>query len=370
MHIVIAPDSFKGSASAIQVAEAMKRGVQEIDPSITVDLLPMADGGEGTEEALAVALEGKTVSVSTYDALRRKIDTTFTVIHDDTVVIECAKCIGLPMLAERERNPMNASSYGLGVVVREALAIGYRKFIIGLGGSAVNDGGIGLLTALGYTFTDAKGNELEGNGRDLFQVAAVDSSSRDERLSEATFIIANDVTNPLCGKEGATAIYGPQKGVKEEDITRFDEALACYAKLFEKREADEPGAGAAGGLGFAFLQLGGTMQPGAQLIAKESKLLKRIRRADLVLTGEGQSDEQTLFGKAPYVVAQFAREQKVPTVLLSGSVTGNLEALREVFAGVFSTVMQPMSLRDAMENAEQSIVEMTKNIIHFYRQSI
>lgn len=369
MKFVIAPDSFKGSLTALQVGDTMARALLQEIPAAEVNVIPMADGGEGTVDALVKATGGSIFRLQATGPRGEQVDTYFGVMEDreePAAAIEAANIIGLPMVPEEHRNPLNTTSRGLGEVIGSALDQGYRRLIIGLGGSSTNDGGLGLLCALGARFTCKDGRSAEGYGRELGQLAEANLEGLDPRLGECRITIASDVTNPLLGPQGASYIFGPQKGATPEIVARLDQDMKAYADLMEvrlnRKLRNDPGAGAAGGLGFALLALGASMVPGAQVVEEMAGLKRRIEEADWVLTGEGRSDGQTLFGKLPYHVAQLAREAGKEAILISGSLGEGSERLAPHFAGCFSVVPGPSTLGECMKEAENNLFRCTLNV--------
>ncbi|MCF6136656.1 glycerate kinase [Pseudalkalibacillus berkeleyi] len=372
MNIVISPDSFKGSMASEQAAKVMARACQFIFPDEKHELKPMADGGEGTLDTLVFSTKGKRLHHRCTGPLGEPIKANYGVLGDGkTAVIEMAQVAGLPQVPEDLRNPDYTTSYGLGELIKHVLDEGYQSILIGLGGSATNDGGLGMLQALGATFINQAGAEVDRFGKNLSEVSQVDFSNVDQRLSSIQLLVASDVENPLCGEKGASHVFGPQKGATFDQIIQFDQALDMYSGLIEKETGhqlkNKAGAGAAGGLGFALMVVGAELVSGANLIAEAIDLEKTIATADLVLTGEGQSDEQTLYGKAPGFVAELAQKHQVKTVLISGSLSGDLEALHDHFAGCFSIANGPMSLENCIDSAEQLLFEQTKNVLHFMK---
>lgn len=366
---VVAPDSFKGSLTALQAGETMARALLQEIPGAEVRVIPMADGGEGTVDALVRAAEGTTVPVTVAGARGERVRTYYGVIggmSDMSAVMEAANIFGLPMVPPERRNPMETTSRGLGEMLKAALNQGFRQFVVGIGGSSTNDGGMGMLSALGARFRGRGGESLEGCGRDLTQLAEADLSCLDPRLKECRITVACDVTNPLLGPQGASHIFGPQKGATPEQVAVLDEAMSAYADLVEAQLSQSlrgrPGAGAAGGLGFAFMALGARIVPGAQVVEEMTGLKRHIAGSDWVLTGEGRSDGQSLFGKLPYYVAQTAKEAGKPAVLISGSLGGELEELSRHFAGCFSIVREPSTLQACMDEAEANLFECTRNV--------
>ncbi|WP_456275266.1 glycerate kinase family protein [Bacillus sp. AK128] len=367
MNIIVAPDSFKGSLSSLEAGSSIKKGILSEISNANVEVIPMADGGEGTLETLLFGTNGKRFQVNTMGPLGERVEAQYGVLGDkETVVIEMALISGLPMVPEEKRNPLNTTTYGIGEVIQEAINSDYRKFIIGLGGSATNDGGLGMLQALGVTFLDEYGNRVSPFGESVKDVAIVDFSTLDARVKDCHFQIASDVENPLCGPNGATAVFGPQKGAGEEMIEELDAALSKFASLVEKElkssYQNQEGAGAAGGLGFAFLTIGGEMISGAKLIGEATDLKTKISKADLVITGEGQSDEQTLLGKVPGYIGKLASEQNVNAILISGSLGKGYEPLYEYFLSCDSIATGPMSLQECMLHAEELLYKKAKNI--------
>jgi len=365
MKFVLAPDSFKGSLTAAQAADIMVRAVKDELPGAEAVGIPMADGGEGTVDALVSAGNGAKRPIRATGPLGTPIRSYYGAVGR-TAVLEAANLFGLTMLRESKRNPLHTTSAGLGEALKAALDDGYDDIVVGLGGSSTNDGGIGMLSALGARFYDRSGKLLQGFGRELSELNAADFGGLDARLSSCTITVACDVGNPLVGDEGASIVYGPQKGASPDLCRALDASMAKYADKVEAvfgRLRDVPGAGAAGGLGFALLALGARLVPGAQVLETKVGLREKIRDADWVLTGEGRSDGQTLYGKLPLHVARLARETGTKAVLLSGSLGENSERLAPFFAGCFSIVEQPESLQNCMEKAEIYLYRSTRNVV-------
>lgn len=371
MNIVVAPDSYKGSLTSLQVAKTMRDAILEIAPDDEVTMKPMADGGEGTLDCLLNTTNGKRVLIKCTGPLGEKVNTFYGITPCGTAIIEGANIAGLVQVPDDMRNPDVTTTYGIGEVIVDALNQGCQSFIIGIGGSATNDGGLGMMIALGMTAFDKAGNILDGYGIDLLKVDKVDFTNFDARVAHINIKVACDVDNPLCGRKGATFVYGPQKGTIIEQIGLYDRALDKYSDLIENELKvsfkNVQVAGAAGGLGFAFLTIGANLVSGAKLLAQTIKLEKVIKNADLVITGEGQSDEQTLNGKAPGYVAWLAKKYNVPVILISGSITGNGEVLRERFSGCFSIINEPLSLEKSMKHAKELLFNQTKQIIHLMK---
>jgi glycerate kinase len=325
MRIVVAPQEFKGSLSAVQASDAIGEGLRRALPDADLVLVPMADGGPGTVEAVVAAKNGRWERTSVRGPLGAPVNATWGVIDGDTAVIEMAAASGLVLVPESERDPRLTSTYGTGELVAAALAAGCRRIIVGMGGSATNDGGGGAAQALGVRLLDDDGRDLPPGGAALIRLARIETSRLDARLAQVRIFAATDVFNPLCGPKGASAVYGPQKGATPDMVRELDEALAHYAAVIERdlgvRVLDVAGAGAAGGLGaglVAFLRA--EILPGAKLVADAVALEARMAGADLVIAGEGRLDAQTGFGKAPWEVARLARQAGIPVIAIAGSL--------------------------------------------------
>lgn len=374
MHIVIAPDSYKGCLVASQVAGTIKEAWNTVFPEAIIEMVPMADGGEGTVDTLLYASQGKKIGVQATGPLMEPVATSFGVLGDGkTAIIEMALVAGLPMVPEDQRNPLMTTSYGVGELLLHAMDQGYRRFIIGLGGSATNDGGLGMLQALGGIFADSTGRSVAPIGRSLKEVHTVDLDKLDVRIKECEIIIASDVENPLCGPNGASFVFGPQKGATMRQIKELDTAMHSYASMIEgetgMRLRDLPGAGAAGGLGFALLLLGAQMISGAQVVMEAAGLADKIKQADWVITGEGQSDFQTLYGKLPFHVARLAKEHHVRAILISGGLGNGYERLYDYFVSCHSIALGPITLHESMQKAEQLLYQTAMNVALLVRAS-
>lgn len=375
MRIVVAPDSFKGSLSSYEVGQTIKQAFQLEIPAADVEVIPIADGGEGTVDSFLLATEGKRVDLKVTGPTGKKINTYYALSADGKLaVLEVANIAGYSMVAESERNPVHLTTLGVGECIRHVLDQGIREIIIGLGGSATNDGGMGMLQALGLIFLDEHERPLAPYPTSLNQVKRVEWSGLDQRLSETKIRIASDVNNPLCGPTGATFTFGPQKGVSADKLKALDESLAKYADCLEqsnkRKYQDIPGAGAAGGLGFACLLLGASIQPGAELMARLVGLHEKLNTADWLITGEGRTDGQTLRGKLPYSLAKQATQKGVPTILISGAVTGDLEPLYEIFQSIHSIASGPITLADCMEQAEYLLFHKARNIARLLKREL
>lgn len=371
MKIVLAPDSFKESLTSPEATHIMKQAIQSLKQDDYIIQKPMADGGEGTVDALISAANGKKIPIKCTGPLGQKIDTYYAMIDSNTAVIEIANIAGLSQVSVEHRNPDHTTTYGLGEAIKDALDRGCTNFIIGLGGSATNDAGLGMLTALGMEAFDHQGRKVGICGRDLLDVACINFDHVDPRLKKIRLKVACDVNNPLTGENGASAIFGPQKGASPRQISAYDKAMENFARLLDPNQSfsKRDGAGAAGGLGFAFLLLNAELLSGAQLIGGAIQVEKAIQQADLVITGEGQSDDQTLNGKAPGFIADLARKHHVPVILISGSLKGNLDLLLEKFTACFSIIHQPLTIKECIEQAQPLLYQQTKqvmNLVHHF----
>lgn len=364
LTIVVAPQAFKGSLDAPEVAQAIARGVRQVFRDARVIVLPVADGGEGTVRALVEASGGHTETTRVVGPLETTVEATWGILGDGaTAVIEMAAASGLPLVPRAERNPMRATTFGTGELIRHALDRGVRKLIIGIGGSATNDGGAGMAQALGARLLDAEGHDLPPGGGSLSRLETIDTSRLDPRLRDVDVEVACDVANPLCGPEGASAVYGPQKGADAAMVRTLDGALKHYADVLlrdtGKDVCDVPGAGAAGGLGAGLLAFAdAVLSPGVKIVFEAIDLDGKLKAADLVITGEGRMDSQDIYGKAPMEVAKRAKAVGIPSIAIVGS-TGR--DYRVVFDhgldAVIGTVNRPMSLDRAVGESAKLITE-------------
>lgn len=356
MRIVVAPDSFKGSVSAVGVANAMERGILSVFPDAQVVKVPIADGGEGTVEAMITATGGRIVTKNVIGPLGESREAYFGILGDEkTAVIEMAAASGLPLVPKEERDPRITTTYGTGQLIKAVLDAGIRNLIIGVGGSATNDGGVGMAQALGVQFLNAEGQELGYGGSALAKLQHIDVTKLDSRVLECEIIVACDVDNPLCGLKGASAVYGPQKGATPEMVTELDEALKNYAKIAARITGKDimeyPGAGAAGGLGAGLLFFtNASLRPGVDIVLSATGFSGLVANAQLVLTGEGRTDFQTVYGKAPIGVAKVAKQHKVPVICLSGGLgKGANDVLEHGIDALLSIASGPMTLGECME---------------------
>ena len=373
MKIVIAPDSFKESMTAKTASQAIERGIRRVDPSCHIVKAPLADGGEGTVEALVDSMNGEIITHSVTGPLGDKVEASYGIIHKKIAVIEIATAVGLDLVSPKERNPMRTTTYGIGELISHALERGVRHFLIGLGGSSTNDGGIGMAQALGADITDIHGQPVPFGGEGLARVNEISISKMDKRLQNCTFEIASDVNNPLTGSQGASFVYGPQKGADPEMVLALDQSMQTYEDIL-KRDlhvdvTDVEGAGAAGGLGAAFIAFfGAKLQRGIELITKITNLERHIKDADLVITGEGKMDDQTVYGKTPVGVAKIAKKHGVPVIAITGA---NQVISPEIYENgidaIFSITNEPMSLEEAMQKSEVLTEKLVENIIRLWK---
>ena len=362
MRIVLAPDSFKGSLTASQAADSMAMGIKTVLPQGQTIKLPLSDGGEGLVDSLVKATDGKMQTEQVTGPLGEPVEACWGVLGDGkTGVIEMAAASGLTLIPPEKRNPMLTTTYGTGELIRTALHHGCSKLIIGIGGSATNDGGMGMAQALGVMFLDEKGENLGPGGGQLIHLNRIDSSGLDPMLQKVSILAACDVNNPLTGTQGASAVYGPQKGADGEMVHKLDTGLKHFAGIIKRDLGIEvehvPGAGAAGGLGAGIMAfLGGKLTPGIDLVMDMVGLEKELANCDLVFTGEGRLDAQSAFGKVPVGVARRAQKYGIPVITLAGSIAADAENLhQEGITAYFSIIDAPISLTEAMQKAEMNI---------------
>ncbi len=364
MRVVTAIDSFKGSMTSIEAGNAVAEGFKRVDPSIEVEVRPLADGGEGTVEALVAGMGGTPQHVCVTGPLGKPVDCEYGIINSlGIAVIEMSGAAGITLISDSERNPLNTTTYGVGEVIKDAISKGCRKFIIGIGGSATNDGGIGMLQALGFGILDKDGKQVPLGAKGLQVIEKTTNDHVITELSKCTFRIACDVTNPLCGPEGCSTVYGPQKGATPSMIAEMDKWLSRFASIAKENyphaDADFPGTGAAGGMGFAFLTfLNAELKSGIQIVLEETNLEDYIKKADIVITGEGMLDRQTAMGKAPIGVALLAKKYGKTVIAFSGGVTKDANACNEKGIDAFFPIVRGVTdLQTAMdkENAKYNI---------------
>ena len=364
MKVVIAPQSFKGSISALDAARAIEEGVLRVVPDAGTVLVPVADGGDGTLETLVDATGGEVRSTTVTGPIGKLVTAGWGALGDgQTAVIEMARTSGLALLSLAERDPLHATTYGLGEVLREALDAGFRSFIVGIGGSATNDGGAGMAQALGVRLLDETGKDLPAGGAALAGLRRVDLSGLDERVMEARFSVACDVSNPLTGPEGASAVYGPQKGATPDLVEQLDAALKNFARVVERDTGTSidavRGSGAAGGLGGGMMAfLGGSLRAGVDIVLDHVGLDEKLEGADLVITGEGRIDFQTVYDKAPIGVARRAKRRGIPVLAVCGSLGKGFEDVHaEGIDAAVSILTAPMTLDEASARAGELIAD-------------
>lgn len=356
MKVVIAIDSLKGSLSSMEAGMAIKDGILAAKPDAEVIVKPLADGGEGTTDALIEGMNGERIDLTVTGPMHTPVDAYYGYLKDtNTAVMEMASAAGITLVPDSEKNPLLATSYGVGEMINDAIQRGCRNFIIGIGGSVTNDGGIGMLKALGVRFLDENGEDAGEGGQALAKVARIDVSGMNPLLKECHIQIACDVNNPLCGENGSTYVYGPQKGVTEDMKKTLDEAMAHFARVtsetLENDYMNTPGAGAAGGLGYAFLAyIGATLTPGIELILDAVGLEEELSGADVVVTGEGRLDFQTAMGKAPVGVARLAKKYNAKVIAFAGSVTKEATACNKEGIDAFFPILRGVcTLAEAMD---------------------
>ncbi len=375
MKVVVAIDSLKGSLSSMEAGLAIKEGVLAAQPDAEVIVKPLADGGEGTTDALIEGMNGERIDLTVTGPMHTPVDTYYGYLREtNTAVMEMASAAGITLVPDKEKNPLLATSYGVGEMIIDAIQRGCRNFIIGIGGSITNDGGIGMLKALGVRFLDEKGEDAGEGGQALAKVACIDLSGLNPLLKECHIQVACDVNNPLCGESGSTYVYGPQKGVTEDMKKTLDEAMAHFARVtsesLENDYMNTPGAGAAGGLGFAFLAyVGATLTPGIELILDAVGLEDELSGADVVVTGEGRLDFQTAMGKAPVGVARLAKKYNARVVAFAGSVTKEATACNKEGIDAFFPILRGVcTLADAMDpvNARNNMIATVEQVFRLF----
>ena len=356
MKVVIAIDSLKGSLSSMEAGMAIKDGILAAKPDAEVIVKPLADGGEGTTDALIEGMNGERIDLTVTGPMHTPVDAYYGYLKDtNTAVMEMASAAGITLVPDSEKNPLLATSYGVGEMINDAIQRGCRNFIIGIGGSVTNDGGIGMLKALGVRFLDENDEDAGEGGQALAKVARIDVSGMNPLLKECHIQVACDVNNPLCGENGSTYVYGPQKGVTEDMKKTLDEAMAHFARVtsetLENDYMNTPGAGAAGGLGYAFLAYtGATLTPGIELILDAVGLEEELSGADVVVTGEGRLDFQTALGKAPVGVARLAKKYNAKVIAFAGSVTKEATACNKEGIDAFFPILRGVcTLAEAMD---------------------
>ena len=376
MKVTIAIDSLKGSLSSLEAGKAIGTGVKKAWPEAEVCVRPLADGGEGTVEAVTSAMGGEMVTLRVTGPLGEPVDCVYGVIRESrTAVLEMAGAAGLTLLKDEERNPLKTTTYGVGEVIRDAVKRGCRHFLVGIGGSATNDGGIGMLQALGFGMLDKEGKQVPFGAQGLAVLERIEDGEVMPELRECTFRIACDVTNPLCGPQGCSAIYGPQKGADAEMIAEMDTWMEAYGALTEAKypgmDSKMPGCGAAGGIGFAFYAfLGGVLESGIKIVLEETRLDDYVKDADIVVTGEGRLDGQTVMGKAPIGVAKTAKKYGKKVIAFSGSVTKDAIACNQEGIDAFFPILRRIvTLEEAMDadTARENMEDTSEQVFRLIR---
>lgn len=374
MKIVVAPDSFKGSLTAIEVSIAIEQGIREVFPEAEVIKIPMADGGEGTVQCLVNATGGKVLEEKIIGPLGDEVLAFYGILGDrKTAIVEMAAASGLILIPESKRDPLVTTTYGTGQLIKAALDQGCRKMIIGIGGSATNDGGAGMVQALGVKLLDQEGKEVGFGGGELKKIVKIDISCMDNRLSDTKVLVASDVNNPLCGPQGASKIYGPQKGATPEVIEELDKSLAFFAELIKrdlnKEVKDIPGAGAAGGLGASLMAfLNAELRPGIEIIIEIVKIEQIIRESDLLITGEGRIDAQSVFGKVPFGLGKMAKKYNVPVIAIVGEIGEGFSQIYEYgINSIMSIISKAISIDEAMQMSKSLLKDATERMMRIIK---
>ena len=373
MKVTVAIDSLKGSLSSMEAGEAIKSGICRVYPHAEVNVRPLADGGEGTAYALTTGMGGEWITMEATGPLGKPVTCSYGIIRDSkTAIIEMSAAAGITLVSEAERNPMNTTTYGVGEMIVDAIRRGCRRFIVGIGGSATNDGGIGMLQALGYGLLTKEGKQVPFGAKGLSVLEQITAEHVIPELAECSFKIACDVTNTLCGEQGCSAVYGPQKGADPTMIMQMDKWLAYYAALakekYPRANMKQAGTGAAGGLGFAFLTFtNAVLESGIKIVLDETCLSKYIKDSDIVITGEGRLDGQTVMGKAPIGVARIAKEYGKPVIAFSGCVTKDATACNESGIDAFFPILRGVVTLDEAMKAENAAANMSDTVEQAFR---
>ena len=377
MKVVVAIDSLKGSLSSLEAGSAISEGIHRALKDAEVIVRPLADGGEGTVEALALGMNGRIEKIKVTGPLGDPVEAAYGIIDEThTAIIEMSAAAGITLISEQERNPLDTTTYGVGEMIKDAIRKGCRHFIVGIGGSATNDGGIGMLQALGFGFLDVNGNQVGFGAKGLKDIEKITDEAVLPELKECYFKVACDVSNTLCGDQGCSAIFGPQKGATPSMIMQMDKWLADYAGLTQKKypkaNMNQAGTGAAGGLGFAFLSyMNASLESGIKIILDETKLESYVREADMVITGEGRLAGQTVMGKAPIGVANIAKKYGKTVIAFSGCVTEDAVVCNEHGIDAFFPILRTVTtLNDAMdsENARKNMVSAVEQVFRMINQ--
>ena len=371
MRVVVAIDSFKGSMSSLEAGEAISNGIKKAHKDAEVEIRPLADGGEGTVEALSVGMGGRLVNVDVTGPVGRKVSAVYGIVDSSkTAIIEMSQAAGITLVSGDEKNPLYTTTFGVGELIKDAINKGCRHFVVGIGGSATNDCGIGMLQALGYEFLDKEGNQVGFGASGVRDIVSIRDENVIKELSECYFRVACDVNNPLCGELGCSAIYGPQKGATKEMVADMDGWLKNYSKIVKEKypdaDSEYPGTGAAGGLGYAFFNFTNSkLESGIKIVLDETKLEEYVKDADIVVTGEGRLDHQTVMGKAPVGVANIAKKYNKKVIAFSGSVTEDAGVCNEHGIDAFFPILRRIvTLEEAMQTdtAKQNLTDTAEQV--------
>lgn len=373
MKVVVAIDSLKGSLTSPEAGEAIQEGILRAISDAEVIVRPLADGGEGTVEALTRGMNGRYEKITVTDPLGRPTDAVYGILEDlHTAIIEMSAAAGITLIDAKDRNPMNTTTYGVGEMIKDAIGKGCRHFFIGIGGSATNDGGIGMLQALGYGMLDTEGKQVSLGAKGLAELVSITDEDVLPELKECTFQIACDVKNPLCGELGCSAIFGPQKGATPDMIAQMDSWLGKYALLtanrYKKADSNYPGTGAAGGMGFAFLSyMNAELRSGVQIVLEETKLEEYVKDADIVVTGEGCLDGQSVMGKAPIGVAALAKKHHKKVIAFAGCVTEDAKVCNQNGIDAFFPILRNVVTREEAMHTDNARRNMTDTAEQVFR---
>ncbi|EHO51451.1 putative glycerate kinase [Lachnospiraceae bacterium oral taxon 082 str. F0431] len=371
MRVVVAIDSFKGSMSSLEAGEAISNGIKKAHKDAEVEIRPLADGGEGTVEALSIGMGGRLINVDVTGPVGRKVRAVYGIVDSSkTAIIEMSQAAGITLVSGDERNPLYTTTFGVGELIKDAINKGCRHFVVGIGGSATNDCGIGMLQALGYEFLDKEGNQVGFGASGVIDIVSIKDENVIKELSECYFRVACDVNNPLCGDLGCSAIYGPQKGATQEMVADMDGWLNAYSKIVKEKyptaDSEYPGCGAAGGLGYAFHNFTNSkMESGIQIVLDETRLEDYVKDADIVVTGEGRLDSQTVMGKAPVGVANIAKKYNKKVIAFSGSVTEDAGVCNEHGIDAFFPILRRIvTLEEAMQTntARKNLIDTAEQV--------
>ena len=371
MRVVVAIDSFKGSMSSLEAGEAISKGIRNAHKDAEVEIRPLADGGEGTVEALSIGMGGRLINVDVTGPIGRKVNAVYGIVDSSkTAIIEMSQAAGITLVSGNEKNPLYTTTFGVGELIKDAINKGCRHLVVGIGGSATNDCGIGMLQALGYEFLDKEGNQVGFGASGVRDIVSIRDENVIKELSECYFRVACDVNNPLCGDLGCSAIYGPQKGATKEMVADMDGWLKNYSKIVKEKYPDAdceyPGTGAAGGLGYAFFNFTNSkLESGIKIVLDETKLEEYVKDADIVVTGEGRLDHQTVMGKAPVGVANIAKKYNKKVIAFSGSVTEDAGVCNEHGIDAFFPILRRIvTLEEAMQTdtAKKNLTDTAEQV--------